>query len=120
MPSAYATSDPAPEPRPGVRSGHMPGSLNVPFTKIVDNGRLAGAGRREGAEEKRGRPERSVEKHEGKGEHSLRGRLGPEGRGAPSQRDHEHRDAQKGDSNAVSAGVTPRLSPDHRAISPTS
>ena len=33
----------APEPRPGVRSGHMPGSLNVPFTKIVDNGRLAGA-----------------------------------------------------------------------------
>ena len=32
----------APEPRPGVRSGHMPGSLNVPYTRIVDNGRLAG------------------------------------------------------------------------------
>jgi thiosulfate/3-mercaptopyruvate sulfurtransferase len=30
----------APEPRPGVRSGHMPGSLNVPFTAIVENGRL--------------------------------------------------------------------------------
>jgi thiosulfate/3-mercaptopyruvate sulfurtransferase len=30
----------APEPRPGVRSGHMPGSLNVPFTDIVENGRL--------------------------------------------------------------------------------
>jgi thiosulfate/3-mercaptopyruvate sulfurtransferase len=29
-----------PEPRPGVRSGHMPGSLNVPFTEIVENGRL--------------------------------------------------------------------------------
>ena len=30
----------APEPRPGVRSGHMPGSRNVPFTEIVANGRL--------------------------------------------------------------------------------
>src|SRR5262249_38848242 len=30
----------APEPRPGVRSGHMPGSLNVPSTDIVENGRL--------------------------------------------------------------------------------
>jgi thiosulfate/3-mercaptopyruvate sulfurtransferase len=30
----------APEPRPGLRSGHMPGSRNVPFTAIVDNGRL--------------------------------------------------------------------------------
>jgi thiosulfate/3-mercaptopyruvate sulfurtransferase len=29
-----------PEPRPGVRSGHMPGSLNVPFAEIVENGRL--------------------------------------------------------------------------------
>jgi thiosulfate/3-mercaptopyruvate sulfurtransferase len=30
----------APEPRPGLRSGHMPGSRNVPFTDIVENGRL--------------------------------------------------------------------------------
>src|SRR5919202_341571 len=30
----------APEPRPGLRSGHMPGSRNVPFTDIVANGRL--------------------------------------------------------------------------------
>ena len=30
----------APEPRPGLRFGHMPGSLNVPFTDIVENGRL--------------------------------------------------------------------------------
>ena len=29
-----------PEPRPGLRAGHMPGSLNVPFTEIVENGRL--------------------------------------------------------------------------------
>jgi thiosulfate/3-mercaptopyruvate sulfurtransferase len=29
-----------PEPRPGLRSGHMPGSRNVPFTEIVENGRL--------------------------------------------------------------------------------
>ena len=30
----------APEPRPGVRSGHIPGSLNVPSTELVENGRL--------------------------------------------------------------------------------
>ena len=30
----------APEPRAGVRSGHIPGSLNLPFTEIVENGRL--------------------------------------------------------------------------------
>jgi thiosulfate/3-mercaptopyruvate sulfurtransferase len=30
----------APEPRAGVRSGHMPGSRNVPFTVLVENGRL--------------------------------------------------------------------------------
>lgn len=32
----------APEPRPGVRSGHMPGSLNVPWESLVENGRLVG------------------------------------------------------------------------------
>jgi len=31
----------APEPRPGVRSGHMPGSLNVPSSQLVENGTLA-------------------------------------------------------------------------------
>jgi len=31
----------APEPRPGVRSGHMPGSLNVPSSRLVENGTLA-------------------------------------------------------------------------------
>ena len=30
----------APEPRPGVKSGHMPGSLNLPFVEIVEHGRL--------------------------------------------------------------------------------
>jgi thiosulfate/3-mercaptopyruvate sulfurtransferase len=30
----------APEPRAGVRSGHIPGSLNVPFSDIVEDGRL--------------------------------------------------------------------------------
>jgi thiosulfate/3-mercaptopyruvate sulfurtransferase len=29
-----------PEPRPGVRSGHMPGSVNVPLDRLVENGRL--------------------------------------------------------------------------------
>ncbi len=30
----------APEPRPGLRSGHIPGSLNVPSSAVVENGRL--------------------------------------------------------------------------------
>ena len=30
----------APEPRPGLASGHMPGSLSVPFTELVEDGRL--------------------------------------------------------------------------------
>ncbi len=34
----FAGTDP--EPRPGLRSGHMPGALNLPFTEIVENGRL--------------------------------------------------------------------------------
>ena len=29
------------EPRAGLRSGHMPGAFNVPYTEIVENGRLA-------------------------------------------------------------------------------
>lgn len=31
----------AAEPRPGLRSGHMPGALNLPFSALVENGRLA-------------------------------------------------------------------------------
>ncbi len=31
----------APEPRPGLRSGHMPGALNVPTSTVVKDGRLA-------------------------------------------------------------------------------
>jgi len=31
----------APEPRPGLRSGHMPRSFNVPFERVLANGRLA-------------------------------------------------------------------------------
>lgn len=30
----------APEPRPGVRAGHMPGSLNLPFDRVLENGAL--------------------------------------------------------------------------------
>jgi thiosulfate/3-mercaptopyruvate sulfurtransferase len=30
----------APEPRPGLKSGHMPGSLNLPFVDIVEHGAL--------------------------------------------------------------------------------
>lgn len=30
----------APEPRPGVRSGHIPGSLNVPSSAVVKDGKL--------------------------------------------------------------------------------
>jgi thiosulfate/3-mercaptopyruvate sulfurtransferase len=31
----------APEPRAGLRGGHMPGSLNVPFGELLKDGRLA-------------------------------------------------------------------------------
>ena len=30
----------AAEPRPGLRSGHIPGSLNLPFSEVVESGRL--------------------------------------------------------------------------------
>ncbi|KAA0970561.1 3-mercaptopyruvate sulfurtransferase [Aureimonas fodinaquatilis] len=30
----------APEPRPGVRSGHMPGAHSLPYTSLQENGRL--------------------------------------------------------------------------------
>ena len=30
----------APEPRAGLKSGHMPGSLNLPFSEVVEHGRL--------------------------------------------------------------------------------
>lgn len=30
----------APEPRPGLRSGHMPGALNLPFGNLLDGGRM--------------------------------------------------------------------------------
>ncbi len=33
----------APEPRPGIPSGHMPGAVNVPYTEIVSGGRLKSA-----------------------------------------------------------------------------
>ena len=33
----------APEPRPGMRAGHMPGAKSVPFASVVADGRLAEA-----------------------------------------------------------------------------
>jgi thiosulfate/3-mercaptopyruvate sulfurtransferase len=33
----------APEPRPGLSSGHMPGATSVPFTDLVEDGRLKSA-----------------------------------------------------------------------------
>jgi thiosulfate/3-mercaptopyruvate sulfurtransferase len=30
----------APEPRPGIRGGHMPGSFNVPYDEVLKDGRL--------------------------------------------------------------------------------
>jgi thiosulfate/3-mercaptopyruvate sulfurtransferase len=34
----FAGTDP--EPRPGLSSGHMPGSINLPFAAIIENGQL--------------------------------------------------------------------------------
>lgn len=30
----------APEPRPGLRSGHMPGAYNLPFGEVIDGGKM--------------------------------------------------------------------------------
>jgi thiosulfate/3-mercaptopyruvate sulfurtransferase len=30
----------SPEPRPGISSGHMPGATNIPFTELLEQGRL--------------------------------------------------------------------------------
>jgi thiosulfate/3-mercaptopyruvate sulfurtransferase len=38
--SAARFNGTAPEPRPGLRSGHMPGAISVPFTELVEDGRL--------------------------------------------------------------------------------
>jgi thiosulfate/3-mercaptopyruvate sulfurtransferase len=38
--SAERFSGAAPEPRPGLRAGHIPGSRNVPFASVVADGRL--------------------------------------------------------------------------------
>jgi thiosulfate/3-mercaptopyruvate sulfurtransferase len=43
--SAERFSGAAPEPRPGIRSGHMPGAVSVPFTELVEAGRLKSAER---------------------------------------------------------------------------
>jgi thiosulfate/3-mercaptopyruvate sulfurtransferase len=38
-----------PEPRPGLRSGHMPLSFNVPYARLVENGQLVSRARIEAA-----------------------------------------------------------------------
>ncbi len=38
--SAERFAGKAPEPRPGLRSGHMPRSFNVPYDKLLEKGRL--------------------------------------------------------------------------------
>ena len=35
----------APEPRAGLSSGHMPGAISVPFTELVEDGRLKSEGK---------------------------------------------------------------------------
>ena len=39
--SAERFSGKAPEPRPGLRSGHIPRSFNVPYERVLENDRLA-------------------------------------------------------------------------------
>lgn len=47
--SAERFAGTAPEPRAGLRSGHMPGSFNVPFQNVLENGRLVSGERIEAA-----------------------------------------------------------------------
>jgi len=41
--SAARFTGAAPEPRPGISPGHMPGAINLPFTDLVKDGRLKSA-----------------------------------------------------------------------------
>jgi thiosulfate/3-mercaptopyruvate sulfurtransferase len=41
--SAARFNGTAPEPRPGLSSGHMPGATSVPFTELAEDGRLKAA-----------------------------------------------------------------------------
>jgi thiosulfate/3-mercaptopyruvate sulfurtransferase len=43
--SAARFNGTAPEPRPGLSSGHMPGATNIPFTELVEDGRLKPEGK---------------------------------------------------------------------------
>jgi thiosulfate/3-mercaptopyruvate sulfurtransferase len=52
--SAERFSGKAAEPRPGLRSGRMPGSFNVPFDRVLDGGTLASRDRIEAAFEDAG------------------------------------------------------------------
>jgi thiosulfate/3-mercaptopyruvate sulfurtransferase len=47
--SADRFSGKTPEPRPGLRSGHMPGAFNVPFDRVLEKGSLASRDRIEAA-----------------------------------------------------------------------
>jgi thiosulfate/3-mercaptopyruvate sulfurtransferase len=46
--SAARFNGTAPEPRPGLSSGHMPGATSVPFTELVEDGRLKSAEKLQG------------------------------------------------------------------------
>ena len=54
----------APEPRAGVRSGHMPGSRNVPFTADRRERPPQGPGRPAGRARRGGRRSRAADHHE--------------------------------------------------------
>ena len=43
--SAERFAGTAPEPRPGLPSGHMPGAFNLPYAEIIEDGRLVEPGR---------------------------------------------------------------------------
>ncbi|KAI7853028.1 Rhodanese-like domain-containing protein [Circinella umbellata] len=44
----------APEPRPGLSSGHMPGSISVPFNVVIEDGQLLDSEKLRGVFESRG------------------------------------------------------------------
>jgi thiosulfate/3-mercaptopyruvate sulfurtransferase len=52
--SAARFNGTAPEPRPGLRSGHMPGAISLPFGELVQDGRLRSANELRSIFEQRG------------------------------------------------------------------